>query len=248
MILPERVLGSSGVNMSNLGRAIAPIFTATCSRSSAASASLGSTCGLEDDERRDRLAGHRIGATHDGRLGHRGMVDERGLDLDRADPVAGDLHDVVDATQQPEVAVRVDPAAVAREVHPREPSPVGAQEALGVLVDAAQHRRPRPGEHEVAAARAVGDLVAVGVDHLRGHAREGCVAEPGRSVVTPGQGRDQDHAGLGLPPRVDDRAAPAADVRVVPEPGLGVDRLADRSQQAQGRQVVLRRPGSRRAS
>jgi hypothetical protein len=34
MIFPERVFGSSGVNMMVLGRAIEPIFPTTCSRSS----------------------------------------------------------------------------------------------------------------------------------------------------------------------------------------------------------------------
>src|SRR3989442_14361235 len=42
MILPERVLGSSGVNMIVFGRAIEPIFETTCSRSSLDSSSLPS--------------------------------------------------------------------------------------------------------------------------------------------------------------------------------------------------------------
>ncbi len=56
------------------------------------------------------------------------------------------------------------------------------------------------------------------------------------------QRRDQDHPRLRLPPGVDDRALPAADVLLVPDPGLGVDRLADGAEQAQRREVVLRRP------
>ena len=42
MILPERVLGRSGVNMSWRGRAIGPILRATCWRSSSPRSSLGS--------------------------------------------------------------------------------------------------------------------------------------------------------------------------------------------------------------
>ena len=68
---------------------------------------------------------------------------------------------------------------------------------------------------------------------------KGTVAEPGLVVVRPGQRRDHDRAGLGLPPRVDDRAAAAADVLVVPEPGARVDRLADRAEQPQRAEVVL---------
>ncbi len=56
-----------------------------------------------------------------------------------------------------------------------------------------------------------------------------------------GQRRDHDRAGLRLPPGVDDRAALAADELVVPDPRFGVDRLADRSEQAQRRQIVLLR-------
>ena len=55
------------------------------------------------------------------------------------------------------------------------------------------------------------------------------------------QRRDHDGARLGLPPGVDDRAAPAADDLLVPHPRLGVDRLAHGAEQAQRRQVVLLR-------
>ena len=41
------------------------------------------------------------------------------------------------------------------------------------------------------------------------------------------QGREQDLAGLGLPPGIHDRCPGTADVLVVPQPGLGVDRLAN---------------------
>ena len=60
----------------------------------------------------------------------------------------------------------------------------------------------------------------------------GNVAEPGLGRGGARQRRDHDGAGLGLPPRVDDRAAVAADVRAVPDPGLGVDRLARPSRAA----------------
>ena len=61
----------------------------------------------------------------------------------------------------------------------------------------------------------------------------GRVAEPGLVATMPGSGVIMIIAGLGLPPGVHDRAAPAADVLVVPDPRLGVDRLADGAQQAQ---------------
>ena len=69
----------------------------------------------------------------------------------------------------------------------------------------------------------------------------GRAGRPWLGVLDAGQRRDHDRAGLGLPPRVDDRAALAADHLVVPEPGLRVDRLADRPQQPQRAEVVLPR-------
>ena len=69
----------------------------------------------------------------------------------------------------------------------------------------------------------------------------GSVALPGLSVGHAGERADHDRAGLGLPPGVDDRAALAADVLPVPNPRLGVDRLADRAEQPQRRQVVAGR-------
>ena len=51
------------------------------------------------------------------------------------------------------------------------------------------------------------------------------------------RGRDDVAVRFGLPEGVDDGAAPAADVFVVPHPRLGVDRLAHATQQAQAAQV-----------
>jgi hypothetical protein len=69
--------------------------------------------------------------------------------------------------------------------------------------------------------------VASLVDDGRGDAGEGQVHEPGTSGVAPGSGVIMWPPVLGLPEGVDDRAAPAADVLVVPLPGGRIDRLAD---------------------
>src|SRR6266498_4459923 len=134
------------------------------------------------------------------------MVDERALDLDRRDAVTGNVHNVVDAAEQPEVALFVDPRAVTGEVDVAEARPVRLLVAGVVLVDPAQLRRPRTLEHEVAAA-ARSDLLALlvvdgGLDageRLRRRAR--------LERRDPRQRRDQDHPRLGLPPRVDDGTA-----------------------------------------
>src|SRR5204862_69185 len=56
-----------------------------------------------------------------------------------------------------------------------------------------------------------------------------------------GQRSDHDPAGLGLPPRVDDRTTLAADVLVVPDPRLGIDRLADGAEEPERGHVVRAR-------
>ena len=66
------------------------------------------------------------------------MADQGVLDLGGRDPVPGDVHDVVDAAEQPQVAVLVALGAVAGEVPAGEPLPVGLDESLVVALDAAQ--------------------------------------------------------------------------------------------------------------
>ncbi len=81
--------------------------------------------------------------------------------------------------------------------------------------------------------------LAVAVDDLRLDAEERLGRRAGLQRGRARQRRDQDAAGLGLPPGVDDRAAMLADHAVVPQPGFGIDRLADRAQQAQRIQLAL---------
>ena len=65
---------------------------------------------LERDERLDDLHVHRVGLGDRGRLGHRRVLEQRRLDLERPDEVAAGVDDVVVAADEPEVAVRVDAA------------------------------------------------------------------------------------------------------------------------------------------
>src|SRR5207244_13213493 len=90
---------------------------------------------LEADKSDDRLARDLVVASADGGLRHLRMVDERALDLDRRDAVPGYVHHVVDAAEQPEVAVLVDGCTVAGAVHAFVPRPVGLSVSLLVLVD-----------------------------------------------------------------------------------------------------------------
>src|SRR5436305_14855446 len=77
------------------------------------------------------------------------MRDQSGLDLGRRDAMPRDVHHVVDAPEQPVVALLVTLAAVAGEVAPGEWGPVGLLVALRILVDPAGHRRPGALQDEV---------------------------------------------------------------------------------------------------
>ena len=152
--------------------------------------------------------------------------------------MAGDEHDVVDPTEQPEVAVVVALGAVAREVLAVEARPVGVAVALA--------GRPR--------CRAASTATAA---TTRGSRRRGCRPAcprrrrcsprcraagtsrcPGFNVVAPGS------ALIMIAPvsvchhvsTTGHRSPPI--VAVVPDPRLGIDRFADGADQPQRRQVV----------
>ncbi len=88
-------------------------------------------------------------------------------------------------------------------------------------------------DHQIARAGAF-DKLALGVHQGGLHAKERPRRRTGLERVGAGQRRDQDAAGLGLPPRVDDGAAAFAHHAVIPLPGFGIDRLAHGAQQLDG--------------
>src|ERR1700722_15912951 len=199
---------------------------------------LGGHAGAQRDVGHDRLAGELVTDRDDRGFGHRRGRDKRRLDLGGGQPVARDVDDVVDPPGDPEVAVLVPAGAVAHEVDTRaEPGEVGRYEPVGIGVEGAEHAGPRLGQHQYAAA--LFDLAARVVEQGRGHSGQRTGDRAWLSGRQAGQRRDHDATGLGLPPGVDNRAALGADDRVVPQPGLGVDRLADGAEQSQAGQVML---------
>src|SRR5690606_39960750 len=113
-----------------------------------------------------------------------------------------------------------------------EPGPVGVLVPLRVAPDAAEHGRPRLADDDVAAL-AVPDRLALLVDDVHRQAGQRAHGRAGLALGDPGQRADHDRPGLGLPPGVHHGGAVAADVLAVPDVGLGVDRLADRAEDAQ---------------
>src|SRR5205807_9952150 len=144
------------------------------------------------------------------------------------------------AADDPEVAVGVDLGGVAHLVDIVAVfRPVGLDVALVLAVERPRHGRPGPPEREEAAALL--DDRAVLLHHRGLDARERLGCGSGLGLGYAGERGDHDLARLRLPPRVDDRAALAAYDLVVPGPRARVDRLADRPEEPQRRQVVLRR-------
>ncbi len=190
---------------------------------------------LQRDESRDRGSLEVVRDADDGGLGDLREVDEGAFDLPRPDPLAGHVHDVVDAAHQPVVAVLVALRAVPGEVDAIPLREVGLHEPLPVAPDAAEHAGPRLADGEVAAADL--HLFARLVQDAGIHAGE---VHRRRSRLRAGKARergDEDVAGLGLPPGVDDRAFLQPDVLLVPHPRFGVDRLADRPEEAERGEV-----------
>ena len=170
------------------------------------------------------------------------MRDQGALDLRRAQPVPRHVEHVVDPAGDPVVAVLVPAAAVAGEVHALVGAEVRLDEALVVAVDRPRLAGPGALEAEVAAPVVAFEFVAVGVHQHRLDAEEGKRRRAGDQRRGARQRGDQDAARLRLPPGVDDRTLPVADHVVVPVPDLGVDRFADRTEDAKGAAVVGRDP------
>ena len=210
MILPERVLGRPGAQWMTSGCARGRCPCARAATSSVRSESLGRRALLQGHVRVDALPLISCGKPDHGGLGDVVVRDQRALDLGGAEAVAADVDDVVDAAGDPVVAVLVAAAAVAGEVEAGEGAEVRLAEAIRVAVDAAHDSRPGRDEAEVAGAGAFEHLALV-VHHHRLDAEERQRGRAGLLVDRAGQRRDQDAAGLRLPPGVHHRAAPVAD-------------------------------------
>ena len=202
MIFPERVLGRSVVKMIPCGRAILPIFVATCARSSVAIAS--SPSWLDFRVTKATIASHQVVRSRDdGGLGDLVVVHEGGFDLEGRQPVTGDVHHVVDPSEEPEVSVVVTLRSVTGDVHLgsvlREVRPDVSVGISQIVREMAGHGRvsTRYPPTEGTGAFVIED---VGPDP-----REGDRRRTGLELREPRQRRDEDRAGLGLPPGVDDR-------------------------------------------
>jgi len=169
-------------------------------------------------------------------LGDGRVADQGAFDLDRAQPVAGDVQHVVDTAHDPVVAVLVAARAVAGEVEAGVFRPVLADITFGVAVQGPHHGGPRLLQHQVALF-ARRNRVARIIQDVRFDAGEG-PRRAARLQVRHGQRRNHEHARFSLPPGIHDGTAFLADDPVIPAPGLRIDGLAYAAQQAQGGEIV----------
>ena len=106
MTLPLRVCGRCWSNV-DLARARRRRGGGVRRRAAVAQLVVRRVAAAQRDERLDQLAGHRVGLADHAGLGHRRVLHQRALDLERPDQVPGRLDHVVGAADEPEVAVVV---------------------------------------------------------------------------------------------------------------------------------------------
>ena len=198
--------------------------------------------GFEHNEGADRFARDVVGAAHHCGFGHIGVGNQCRLDLHRAHAVATHIDDIIYAPHDGEVArVGVTHRCVARQIAAAQLGrKVAFGIALGIAPNGAEHAGPGPFDDQIA-TRAIRDFGAQFIHHRRLHTRQRQGARARRERRGTRQRGDDMAAGFGLPKGVDDRAAALADFGVVPHPSLGVDRLADRAQDSQARQIKVPR-------
>ena len=159
------------------------------------------------------------------------MGDKRGFDLGCSHPVTRHVEHVVNAAGDPEIAILVTARAVTRKITPGEGGEIGFDEALVIAIDGAHLARPGMVDAQIAIGGTV-ERGILAVDKNRFDPEKGPGRRSGLGRGGAGKRCDQDAAGLGLPPGIDDRAAPFTDDVMVPHPGFGVYRLANASQKA----------------
>ena len=168
----------------------------------------------------------------DGGFGNFRVAHERALDFRRADAMAGNIDDIVHATEQPVIAIGIHAATVAGEIHIFVGGKIGVDETVVVAPSRPHNSRPRFFNAQFSAfvRFAFGAVVA---QNNRLDAKKGATGAAGFECVRAGQGRDKMTASLRLPPSIHDGTTLAADVFVIPHPRFGIDRFADGAEHAE---------------
>ena len=152
MILPLRVLGRASVKRICSGLAKLPISCATHLRSSSPSSSWSQSPFFRVTKQATAWPVISCGLPTTAASATAGWRTSADLDFHGAEAVAADVHDVVDAAEDPEVAVFVAARGVAGEVDAWDALPILLLVALGIAPEGARHARPGPADDEEAFA------------------------------------------------------------------------------------------------
>src|SRR5436305_5383522 len=100
------------------------------------------------------------------------MGDQRALDFGGAEPMAGDVDDIVDPPGQPVEPLLVPPGAVAGKIQPGEMGEISLHETPVIAEHGTHHPGPCAGDTQIPFAGTADQIVVV-VDDYRFYAKEG---------------------------------------------------------------------------
>src|ERR1700722_5190202 len=148
--------------------------------------------------------------------------------------MAGDFDDVIDAAQNPYVAIFVALGGITGEIDAGDFFPVLAVVTFVVTVDGAEHGWPGLLDSEVAGL-AGAYRFTFHIHNARRDSGKRQSSGAGFRWRGAGQRRNHDRTSFGLPPGVNDGAAIFADGFEIPFPSGGIDGLTDGAEQAKAR-------------
>ena len=125
---------------------------------------------FQGDEGADGLAGDLMRLANDGGFGNSRMMDERRFNFHGAEAMTADIHDIVDAAENPMIAIIIAAGGVAREIGAGYARPVLFFKTFGIAPNSAHHAGPGMFDDEIAFA-IVADRYAFGVDDFGDDAR-----------------------------------------------------------------------------
>ena len=161
---------------------------------------------FEDDVSVHGLSLDGVWVTDDGALGHGGVRIDGVLNLRGAEAVAAHVDHVVDAADDAKHAVGIASGTITGEVLALEGAEVDVATTLVVAVGGADHGRPRAVDAEVAFGLPF-QGVALAIHQHGADAGQGISGVGRLHGAVRSEAADEDAAGLGLPPGVDQRAA-----------------------------------------
>src|SRR3974377_1664524 len=149
----------------------------------------------------------------------------------------GHVQDVVNAADDPEIAILVLARAVAGEIAANDFRPIAILAAHGIAPEAPHHGSTRVSQHQLTAGIS-GHCLPHVINDFRHDTEEWKGGGARFGGCGAGKRGDEHAAGLRLPPGIYNRTAFAAYGLVIPNPGFGIYRLTDGAEEAQRTQVM----------